>query len=63
MNKATIARKTILLPDYNAKRLDQCHLEIVRYYCKGKVATTSTERKFCRDMVEMYQKRYNWYLK
>ncbi len=63
MNKATIARKTILLPDYKAKRLDQCHLEIVRYYCKGKVATTSTERKFCRDMVEMYQKRYNWYLK
>lgn len=61
--KTAIARKTIQLPDYNAKRLDQCHMEIVRYYCKGKVATTQTERKFCQQMVEMYKKRYNWYLK
>lgn len=61
--RTAIARKTIQLPDYNAKRLDQCHMEIVRYYCKEKAATTIAERKFCQQMVEMYKKRYNWYLK
>lgn len=61
--KARIARRTILLPDYKTKRMDSCHAEIRHYATLELSAKTATEKRFCRDMIEMYLKRYNWYLK
>lgn len=56
-------RSQIMTTEYKSKRLDKCNAKIVNYFLRGKYATTSAERKFCNDMVEMYKKRYNWYLK
>ena len=61
--KTEIARKTIGLSDYKARRLDLCHDSIVRYTMMEQFAKTITEKKFCRAMVNMYVKRYNWYLR
>lgn len=61
--KVEIAKKTIGTKDYRARRLDNCHANIVRFALLGRTAKTATERKFCRDMIDMYVKRYNWYLR
>ena len=61
--KAQIARRTINLPDYKARRLDYCNSQIIYFCSKLRMANTITEKNFCRDMIEMYVKRYNWYLR
>lgn len=58
-----IARKTIGLKDYRTRRLDTCHANIVHFATLEQSAKTITEKRFCQDMINMYIKRYNWYLK
>ena len=58
-----IARRTTTLPDYATRRLHDCHGEIVHYATLERTATTLAEKRFCHEMIEMYLKRYNWYLK
>ena len=61
--KSEIARKTIGLKDYKTRRLDACHANVVHFATLERSARTVTEKKFCQDMIEMYVKRYNWYLR
>lgn len=49
--------------EYKSARLDKYNNLIVHYFLREKTATTVTEKKFCRKMIEMYLKRYQWYLK
>ena len=62
MYKTKLARHIIGQPDYKAKRLMACNSDIIHYSHLMHSATTGVEKKFCSDMVDIYRKRYDWYL-
>lgn len=61
--KQRLARRIINQSDYKTRRLSACNSDIIFYNERMRGATTSTEKKFCADMIAMYRKRYDWYLK
>ena len=61
--KTRLARHVIRQSVYKTKRLMACNSDIIRYSHLMRNATTGVEKKFCSDMVDMYRKRYDWYLK
>lgn len=61
--KVKIARREIERPDHAARRLQKLNLDICYFLSRRNAATTTTERRFYSDMLDIYVKRYNWYLK
>ena len=63
MTKTTLCRRMIASGGYRSQRLDQMNLELRHWAAVREAATTVTEREFCCSMIEMYLKRYIWYLR
>lgn len=57
-----IARKAIASPEYRSKRMDQMNREIVYWVACESVSNTARQRGFCREMQQMFMKRYQYYL-
>lgn len=58
-----IARRLINSDHYRPKRMDEMSIQIAHWMTSEKVSRTTTERQFCREMRDMYVKRYNWYVR
>lgn len=60
--EARLARKAIGSTNYKVKRMDQINREISYWISNEKNSTTARQRDFCREMQQMYLKRYQYYL-
>lgn len=58
-----IARSVIKSDSYRQKRMREMSLNISHWMISEGVSHTTTERRFCRKMKDMYVKRYNWYVR
>jgi hypothetical protein len=56
------AKLVILSKDYSISRADKMNDKVQHWKLMLRDATTTTEKKFCISMIEMYLKRYTYYI-
>lgn len=58
-----MARKAIASSEYKIRRMEQLHRTIAHWVSCEKSANTARYRDFCRNMQQVYFKRYSYYVK
>lgn len=61
--KVKYIKKKIATEGYYGERLDNMNTEIQSWISSYKEANTKVERDFCHLMINMYLKRYQFYVK
>lgn len=56
------AKTVISNKDYSIERADRMNDKVQHWKIMLRDATTTTEKKFCISMIEMYLKRYTYYI-
>lgn len=55
-------RRLLASKEYPKKRMETMNTNVLHWMANKADCNTEKERQFCREMSEMYEKRYSWYI-
>lgn len=55
-------KQLLISKDYPRKRMETMNSKIVHWMDNKADCNTEKERQFCKEMCEMYERRYRWYI-